>query len=149
VVVALEDVLPDGKRVARDVWLARFDAAPVFGRIGADDLDVERGHAGAFRHGAPRCARERPWIDAVGDDRPARAEVVFCHGVGDVVSLAIDAIACLRSACSIESIRRYTAPIVRANSRAMTVLPTPGKPLKMTSIAEECIRRAGYRRRAA
>jgi hypothetical protein len=48
-VVALNDVLPRGKRVARDVRLARFDAAPVFDRIGADNLDVEDSHAGAFR----------------------------------------------------------------------------------------------------
>ena len=80
--------------MAHDVRLARFDAAPVFGRIGADDLDVERGHAGAFRHGAPRGPRERPRIDAVANDRPARTEVVLRHGVGDSASLTFHAIAC-------------------------------------------------------
>ena len=36
-------------------------------------------------------------------------------------------------ASSIESIRRCTAPIWRANSRAMAVLPTPGSPPKIIS----------------
>ena len=42
VIVTLDDLLPNGKRMARDVRAARFDPAPVFLRIGADNLDVER-----------------------------------------------------------------------------------------------------------
>ncbi len=37
-------------------------------------------------------------------------------------------------ACSMESMRKCAAPIWRASSRAIIVLPTPGSPLKMTSI---------------
>jgi hypothetical protein len=39
-----------------------------------------------------------------------------------------------RIACSIESIRRCTAPIRRANSRAIVVFPVPGKPPRMMSM---------------
>jgi len=80
--------------VAHDVSLARFDAALVLVRIGADDFDVQRGHTGAFLHGTPCAACERPWIHAVGDDGPPCAKVIFRHGVGDIVSLTFDAIAC-------------------------------------------------------
>ena len=80
--------------MARDVRLAQFDAAPVFDGIGADNLDVEGGHTGAFRHATPRDPGTQPWIDAVGNDRPARAEVVLGHGVCDLVSLTFHAVAC-------------------------------------------------------
>jgi hypothetical protein len=93
-IVAVDDVVPCRKRVARDVRLARFDAAPVLDRIGAEDLEIDRDHAGAFRHGTPGGAGEPPWVDAVGNDCPARSEVVLRHCVRDLVSLTFHAIAC-------------------------------------------------------
>ncbi len=47
----------------------------------------------AFRDSAPGAARERPWVDAVGNDRAPRAKIVFRHGVGHLVSLTLDLIA--------------------------------------------------------
>src|ERR1039458_3299744 len=39
-----------------------------------------------------------------------------------------------RRACSMESIRRCSAPVRRANSVAMAVFPTPGRPPKMIRV---------------
>jgi hypothetical protein len=44
-----------------------------------------------------------------------------------------------RIACSIESIRMCTAPSSRANSRAIVVFPSPGKPPRTRSIGRQCI----------
>src|SRR5262249_52766945 len=81
---------PCRQDVARDVRRARFDTSAVLTAIGADHLDVDDAGAGVGRGFRPRVARQRPGIDAIGDDGAAEAQVVAGNRVPDHVTLFFD-----------------------------------------------------------
>ena len=92
-VVALDDVPPGGKRVAMRCPACR-STRRLCSTASEQRISTSNAATPARSATAPRAACEQPWIDAVRDDRPARTEIVFRHGVRDFVSLMLDAIAC-------------------------------------------------------
>jgi hypothetical protein len=75
--------------MAVDIGHARFDTPTMFRLVGADDLDLQHGHAHLFANGAPSVARERPWIHAVDDNSKTNAQVVGSHRMGNGVPLSL------------------------------------------------------------
>lgn len=109
-------------------------SSTVAARVRSPDLHLDDGHADLFATRPPSVARPRPGIHAVRDDRPTCAQVVGSHRMGHGVSLSVHVQPGVPQRCSIESMRRYTAANERANSRAIVVLPTPGRPLSTVSM---------------
>lgn len=109
----------------------------MFGNIGARNFDFYGGHPCPVRDFDPCIAGCGQRINRIRYHRPTHHEVIRGDGVATrypASSRERPSIAERRIACSIESIRRCTAPILRANSRAIVVFPVPGNPPKIMSM---------------
>src|SRR5262245_49293607 len=84
--LARQNTLPCYESPSDNICLSRINASSMFGLVRANDQHLDINHARAFRGGAPGVACNPQWVDRVGDDNPAEAQVVFCDGVADAVS---------------------------------------------------------------
>lgn len=89
-VVALQDLVPRRKAVARDVGSAGFDAAAMLGGVGAHDFNLECRDVCGSGYLTPRLTRQVPGIHTIGEDGRSDTQIVGGDRAGNRVPRAVN-----------------------------------------------------------